>query len=181
MDLVEPNVGQSASGISSASANSNAKNNSSGPRPRTQTHSQIHRLKQQDHLKKKSGSNTAAKKPVKKVWGSITLPVFCFEVVTTDVTAHLLHQNSPKFKKHQWATVLINNNNPVSKDESEKVSEPSQNEKIEVSYKRWRLCKQYLGIVDKISLYISTYSLISGSFSLNRSVDICRHFDNVMS
>ena len=46
---------------------------------------------------------------MKKVWGSVTLPIFTFDVVTTDVTAHLLHQNNPKFKRHQWATVTVSN------------------------------------------------------------------------
>ena len=39
----------------------------------------------------------------------MTLPIFTFDVVTTDVTAHLLHQNNPKFKRHQWATVTVSN------------------------------------------------------------------------
>ena len=123
-------------------------------RPRTQTHSQIHRLKQQDNVgvrsiseaasacntkKKPPLPTTATKKPVKKIWGSITLPVLVFDVVTTDVVAHLLHQNNPKFKKHDWLTVKLsetnqdqaNTNNgresPIKNEESENMSEQQQN------------------------------------------------------
>ena len=122
------------------------------PRPRTQTHSQIHRLKQQDvgggrsiseaasgggsgcTKKKPPLPATATKKPVKKIWGSITLPILVFDVVTTDVVAHLLHQNNPKFKKHDWLTVKLsetnqdqaNTNNgresPIKNEESSQVS-----------------------------------------------------------
>ena len=77
------------------------------------------------NLKKKTPvASTTSKKPLKKVWGSVTLPIFTFDVVTTDVTAHLLHQNNPKFKKHQWATVLVSNN------EFEKTSEQVKKIKI---------------------------------------------------
>ena len=127
------------------------------PRPRTQTHSQIHRLKQQDvggvrsiseaassggesgcTKKKPPLPATATKKPVKKIWGSITLPILVFDVVTTDVVAHLLHQNNPKFKKHDWLTVKLsetnqdqaNTNNgresPIKNEESENMSEQQQ-------------------------------------------------------
>lgn len=86
-------------------------------RPRTQTHSQIHRLKQLDS-RKKSGAATSAcsssmattKKSSKKIWGSVTLPIFAFDVLTTDVTAYLVHENHPQFKRHQWASVKIANN-----------------------------------------------------------------------
>lgn len=95
------------------------------PRPRTQTHSQIHRLKQQDHLKKKSltplnpmTSTGVSKKGLKKVWGSVTLPIYSFDVITTDIIAQVLHANNPKFKKHQWASVSI-----VKLDGSEKKAE----------------------------------------------------------
>ena len=122
------------------------------PRPRTQTHSQIHRLKQQDVAGVRSISEaastgsgctkkkpplpaTATKKPVKKIWGSITLPVLVFDVVTTDVVAHLLHQNNPKFKKHDWLTLKLSAANqdqdqdresPSIKKESENLSEQQQ-------------------------------------------------------
>ena len=98
--------------------------NSGGPsaasRPRTQTHSQIQRL-----VSKQPKKPTACKKPSKKIWGSVTLPLFSFDVITTDVTAHLLHANHPKFAKHSWASVMVRNTNE-SKSESAKASEPSQ-------------------------------------------------------
>ena len=32
--------------------------------------------------------------------------------MTNDVVAHLLHQNNPKFKKHDWATIKLANKDP---------------------------------------------------------------------
>ena len=83
--------------------------NLSAPRARTQTHSQIQRLKNNsDEKVKKKVTEKCPKKSVKKVWGSVTLPIFAFDIITTDVTAQLLHGQNPKFKKHQWASVKIN-------------------------------------------------------------------------
>ena len=71
-----------------------------------------------------SSSSTSIKKPVKKVWGSVTLPIFVFDVMTNDVVAHLLHQNNPKFKKHDWATIKLANND----QENNNIKKGSENE-----------------------------------------------------
>ena len=47
--------------------------------------------------------------------------MFSFDVITTDVTAHLLHGNHSKFPKHTWASVMVRNAN--EKSESAKASE----------------------------------------------------------
>ena len=47
--------------------------------------------------------------------------MFSFDVITSDVTAHLLHANHSKFQKHSWASVMVRNAN--EKSESAKASE----------------------------------------------------------
>ena len=92
-------------------------------RPRTQTHSQIQRLVKPTKKPTGTSASSSSKKPSKKIWGSVTLPLFSFDVITTDVTAHLLHGNHSKFPKHTWASVMVRNAN--EKSESAKASEPA--------------------------------------------------------
>ena len=44
--------------------------------------------------------------------------------MTNDVVAHLLHQNNPKFKKHDWATIKLANND----QENNNIKKGSENE-----------------------------------------------------
>ena len=118
-----------------------------GPaRPRTQTSSQIQTRTSKSKLLSAQGAYTTSTplatpgsagsaasqnkksigQPRKKIWGSVTLPVFSFDVRMSSVVRHLLHQNNPDFKKPKCASVtgVLFKHHETEQRESESDSDP---------------------------------------------------------